>query len=402
MKNCFFVFFLFVSIFRFDLYAEPTETENCISEYVCFVVKDIENGFDLYIKNRNPTIFPTNSVMVKVTVKNFKSEHTFPQFLVLKGNESVFVSSFVLEDITKPTFTSFAVHVMIGDRESIHDDSVTYLLPFPAGIRSRVAQAYNGKFSHIGNLKYSVDFILPVGTPILAARKGQVVAVVSNFSEGGIRKDLLSKANYIIILHNDGTLGNYAHLMKDGVLVKVGDFVDAGQMIGYSGNTGFTQGPHLHFEVHKPTRQLDVMTIPTVFKTQNAERETLSQHYLYWHPKDGDLPLRTDILDEDIRLCKYNDRGEKIRCGDTSFRLGENYAIEFEFAKPKNQEIEIHITKDGNSVKPFYYKWKTQNYLDSDSRYFVIPKNEEFIGQWKMRVRINGEEKKTLFFEVNA
>lgn len=402
MKNCFLVFILFISFISFDLVAEPTDTDNCISEYVCFIVKDFENGFDLYIKNRNPEIYPVNSVMVNVTVKNFKPTHTFPQYLVLKGSESVFVSKFVLEDNTKPTFTSFAVHVMFGDRESIHDDSVTYLLPFPVGIRSRVAQAYNGEFSHIGNLKYSVDFILPVGTPILAARKGQVVAVVSKFSEGGVRKDLLTKANYIIILHDDGTLGNYAHLMKDGVLVKVGNFVEAGQMIGYSGNTGFTQGPHLHFEVHKPTRQLEVTTIPTVFKTQNSERETLSQFYLYWHPKPGEEPLRGDILDEDIRLCKFNVRGEKIRCGESSFRLGENYAIQFEFAKPKNQEIEINITKDNNSVEPFYHKWKTQNYLDSDSRFFLIPKNKEFIGRWKMRVRINGEEKKILFFEVNA
>jgi len=67
-------------------------------------------------------------------------------------------------------------------------------------------------------------------------------------------------------LHNDDTTGEYYHLQKDGSLVDAGDRVSQGQKIGYSGNTGHTTMPHLHFAVYRATTMGNTQSIPVRFR----------------------------------------------------------------------------------------------------------------------------------------
>lgn len=396
----FFFIILFIG-FSLGLFAESNVTEECNQEWICLIQTKDEDGIALSIRNHNPNPKITNSVLLNTTLINFKTDLVFPYFVVVKGPNPVFITKFLLDDKSKNAFHSFAFRVRPGDWDSIHDDSVSYLLPFAPEIRARVVQGYNGSVTHFGNFAYSIDFGIPVGTPVHAARKGYVMATEARYSEGGFRKDLISKANFIIIQHDDGTLGNYAHLMKNGVVVKLGDVVEAGQLIGYSGNTGYTQGPHLHFEVHKPNRQLEVTTIPTVFRTQYSDRDTLNEYYLYWHPRLG-IDSKTDILEEDIQICKLTTKREKTQCGENSFQLGENFLVSLEFVRPGNQRIEIDISIDGKGFEPMKLDWVAQKNLAFEGRYLSIANNPKFIGRWKVRVRVNGEEKKILFFDVKA
>ncbi|XDD54845.1 M23 family metallopeptidase [Leptospira sp. WS4.C2] len=396
----FFFIILFIG-FSLGLFAESNVTEECNQEWICLIQTKDEDGIALSIRNHNPNPKITNSVLLNTTLINFKTDLVFPYFVVVKGPNPVFITKFLLDDKSKNAFHSFAFRVRPGDWDSIHDDSVSYLLPFAPEIRARVVQGYNGSVTHFGNFAYSIDFGIPVGTPVHAARKGYVMATEARYSEGGFRKDLISKANFIIIQHDDGTLGNYAHLMKNGVVVKLGDVVEAGQLIGYSGNTGYTQGPHLHFEVHKPNRQLEVTTIPTVFRTQYSDRDTLNEYYMYWHPRLG-IDSKTDILEEDIQICKLTTKREKTQCGENSFQLGENFLVSLEFARPGNQRIEIDISIDGKGFEPMKLDWVAQRNLAFEGRYLSIANNPKFIGRWKVRVRVNGEEKKILFFDVKA
>ena len=82
-----------------------------------------------------------------------------------------------------------------------------------------------------------IDIYAQAGTPVLAADSGQVIMAEY---DGGYGYSIL-------IYHGGGIASFYAHL--SGFAVSPGQFVQKGQVIGYVGRTGFTTGPHLHFEV---------------------------------------------------------------------------------------------------------------------------------------------------------
>jgi len=154
-----------------------------------------------------------------------------------------------------------AMEVVPGDPRARPDD-IDYALPIPRE-RLRVEQGFNGRFSHTdAQNRYAVDFRAPQGTPVYAARAGVVMQVESDFDKAGLDLEKYGgRANYVRILHDDGTMALYAHLRTEGVLVRVGQHVRTGQRIGLSGNTGFTSGPHLHFAV-QVNRGMRLESIP--------------------------------------------------------------------------------------------------------------------------------------------
>jgi murein DD-endopeptidase MepM/ murein hydrolase activator NlpD len=84
-----------------------------------------------------------------------------------------------------------------------------------------------------------VDIAAPIGTPIMAAANG--VVVKAGWNSGGY-------GNLVDIQHTDGTVTRYGHNKR--ILVHAGETVEQGQQISEMGSTGFSTGPHLHFEVH--------------------------------------------------------------------------------------------------------------------------------------------------------
>jgi murein DD-endopeptidase MepM/ murein hydrolase activator NlpD len=148
------------------------------------------------------------------------------------------------------------------------DSSYIYTLPFEHKKKIFLLQAYESMFSHKG--ERALDFKVKNGTTICAARGGIVTALRKDSDKGGLKQENLSDGNYIFIQHDDGSIANYWHFKKDGVLVNVGDTIKTGQPIGLSGNTGYSAFPHLHFEVQGYDDTGNHVQLPTRFYTQKG------------------------------------------------------------------------------------------------------------------------------------
>lgn len=150
-------------------------------------------------------------------------------------------------------------------QDEVTDNSYVYQLPYAEGQSYLLVQGYRSWFSHKGRLAY--DFKMKTGTPVYAARSGVVTNVQEGFKEGGVNKKYYRKSNSIIIRHEDGSNAMYAHLKYEGAEVKVGDSIKQGQLIGYSGSTGYSAFPHLHFAVWGPTSGGGRAQLPVRFQT---------------------------------------------------------------------------------------------------------------------------------------
>lgn len=102
------------------------------------------------------------------------------------------------------------------------------------GYTASAAKLYRSRF-HNG-----MDFGVPIGTPVLAARDGKIIAVGNN--------GRYQYGKYVLIEHDNNLVTIYGHLSRQSI--SVGTTVRTGDIIGYSGNTGYSFGPHLHFSVY--------------------------------------------------------------------------------------------------------------------------------------------------------
>jgi murein DD-endopeptidase MepM/ murein hydrolase activator NlpD len=174
-----------------------------------------------------------------------------------------------------------AFHFIPGKENPTVPAATVYALPFAKGDKVLLGQGYHGAVSHFPPNEFSLDFMLAEGSEVHAAREGTVVFVEQSFELGGFEERFKKLANVIIVLHDDFTIAIYAHLKKDGAVVKVGDSVTAGQLIGYSGKTGYLKNPHLHLEIgYYLDCDMKIKSIPTKFKV-NSLVEDLKQGQSY-------------------------------------------------------------------------------------------------------------------------
>ncbi|KAF1696638.1 M23 family metallopeptidase [Pseudoxanthomonas koreensis] len=203
--------------------------------------------YDVVAENRAP-----GPVQVELSLRgagNFKPVPALPARRVVgAGASEVVARVYALDPRLADAFEAVLEQVP-GDPRARPSD-FAYRVPFEHG-RVRVDQAFGGRFSHDDAQNfYALDFALPEGTPVLAARGGTVLQVQADFQRGGLDPERDGgRANHVRILHDDGSMALYGHLQPDGVQVRVGDRVVQGQRIGLSGNTGFSTAPHLHFVV---------------------------------------------------------------------------------------------------------------------------------------------------------
>jgi murein DD-endopeptidase MepM/ murein hydrolase activator NlpD len=158
--------------------------------------------------------------------------------------------------------------VRLGGLEARHDDAYTYRLPYGEGVSYAIIQGYGAKLSHVGAEQFTLDFGMPVGTPVHAARDGVVVLFEDSHDGGCLREECSTLANFVVVLHADGTTGEYFHLERGSVQVALGERVRRGQLLASSGNTGYSSAPHLHFGVYRTLADGHTQSVPIRFETR--------------------------------------------------------------------------------------------------------------------------------------
>ena len=131
-------------------------------------------------------------------------------------------------EIAAPAKSSSTKKVVATSNKTV-STSGYYMRPVSGGVKTQGIHGYN-----------AIDIGIPVGTPMMASASGTVILAREGGWNGGY-------GSYVVIKHNNGSQTLYAH--ASSLVVSSGQSVVKGQVIGYSGSTGKSTGPHLHFEI---------------------------------------------------------------------------------------------------------------------------------------------------------
>jgi murein DD-endopeptidase len=167
---------------------------------------------------------------------------------------------------------------------------------YPFEQRYRISSSFNPRRLHPITGRVSphlgTDFAMPVGTPVEAPADGVVKKVLRHPLAG----------NYVVIDHGDGYQTRYLHLSK--ISVHRGDTIQQGEVIAYSGNTGRSTGPHLHYELRMNGRPVNAMAVslPTKDKLQRDELKRFQNRYASYFKLDrDDQPSGTAVAGQGVR-----------------------------------------------------------------------------------------------------
>ncbi|MEP1446468.1 MAG: M23 family metallopeptidase [Paraglaciecola sp.] len=223
-----------------------------MDEWACVEKVAQNKGVSYWLFNKKPFVV---TVTLDVKSSNLKSSNArqnhYTVNQVLQGHQRVKVLELQPINQARDTWYDESFFWSPGNMLAVHQADVVYHFPYAKGEHFRIVQGFGGGYSHQGASKYAVDFAMPIGTPVHAARGGVVIDLVAHNSLGGANRHYAQYANYVVILHDDDTTGEYYHLKQNGVAVTLGERIAKGQKIAYSGNTGFSSLPHLHFAVYR-------------------------------------------------------------------------------------------------------------------------------------------------------
>jgi murein DD-endopeptidase MepM/ murein hydrolase activator NlpD len=210
------------------------------------------------------------TVTLEATLTNMTASHPLP-FTVDAAGRSSFVLVRFTQTGAQPWHYDYRYHWEYGGRRNSTTNDADYAMPFGPG-RYVVMQGPRGTYSHFAGSgsENAVDWDVPEGTTVCAARGGRVVGVRDDSTVSGPDPKYRPLGNYVIIKHIDGTFADYHHLKTGGALVKIGDDVTVGQSIGLSGQTGFASKPHLHFMVFQAIDGTKVLSLPFRLKTDHG------------------------------------------------------------------------------------------------------------------------------------
>lgn len=296
-------------------------TFGATKEYVKIETEKTDNGYIIYASNSH--FIPYTIVFKFPKLTNLESSVPLPhQAVIPPGTDKMELLRLTISNEKESYGYRSSYRTIMGDpAHALHDDDYLYTIPFRHGTKHKLGQGFHGKATHTDVVNaYAVDFNMDVGTPICAARDGIVVETKEDSQIGGPHMNYADDANLITIYHDDGTFASYVHLKYNGVAVEVGERVKTGQVIGYSGNTGRSSGPHLHFSISLPDNAGSFRSIPFKFLYENGEAVVPEEgkYYYSFHTGGEDFIIESA---ESMKNEDYEEHSEKVKKTDkVSFR----------------------------------------------------------------------------------
>jgi len=238
----------------------------------------IDNGTQLFAENNEPC--PV-SIRVKLKLENLKSSEKQGHIFVLPANtKRIKLNTITVINKSKKFKVGLSTSYNYGDHfMNEYDANFAYYLPYQKDESYPLTQGYNGSLSHQN--KNQLDFSMPIGTLIVAARDGVVIKTVDENTKHCGKQECEKYNNYIYIYHDDGTIAEYLHIKRKGAKVKLGDRIKQGQIIAESGNVGWSTGPHLHFSVFIQRLDSERAYLKTKFKLDAETVDYITEKKLY-------------------------------------------------------------------------------------------------------------------------
>lgn len=183
---------------------------------------------------------------------NMKSEPALPIRKLIPAKTTVHLCQLMQISASEPWSYTYSTRYELGKPGARHLTGKAYRLPFDEIQKHPVSQGYEGARSHqTPATKYAIDIDMPAGTNVFAMRSGHVMEISHKRLDGN--KQAVPDLQ-IRILHQDGTMGLYAHLIKGSLVVREGQRVQRGQLIAASGPSYNEKiKAHLHFALQRNT-----------------------------------------------------------------------------------------------------------------------------------------------------
>ena len=315
-------------------------------EIVKINTTESDSGVSITAKNSSPS---PAVLRFTSTGQNIESSCLHGCILDIASNQEITIDQ--INPVNSKTSWQYGIEYssQLGKIVTHHDWDYVYWPAFKHGEKYYLSQGFNGSFSHQGI--NAIDFSMPEGSPVHAARGGQVLWVEQSFKTGGFKAIFKNKANYISIQHADGTQATYAHLMFNGALVKPGDHVVKGSHIGFSGKTGYAKGPHLHFEVSRITPAGELESLP--FKIRSRHGVSAYPKIGYYYAIDDTKPSVKEVYADEIDFDRYfnSDRSVSVTTvKDRQYTLDDHLLIYIQNGKLKSIEVELTISLQGYEI----------------------------------------------------
>ena len=265
------LFFLMTSLFSgllmifvfFTFFDSPKEKmlnreiENMVFQYnqikdklnqISLVMADLQNRDD----NIYRVIFEAEPIPNSIRKAGYGGVNRYESLKGYNNSDLIINTTKKLDQISKQLYIqskSFDEIIELAKHKSEMLSAIPAIQPVSNKNLSRMASGFGPRIDPIYKTKKfhaGMDFSAKTGTPIYATGNGKVIKV---------RKSRKGYGNHVKVDHGYGYVTLYAHMQK--YIVKKGQKVKRGEVIGYVGNTGKSVAPHLHYEVHKNGKKVN-------------------------------------------------------------------------------------------------------------------------------------------------